>query len=141
MRLSWSPGVRAFSASATSTYPAYGVIMKQVWVNRSTCSCTAATTWGAALPTVVTAIPEPKSISELPSASTTTPPPAATANTGIVTDTAVRHRGLPPRRPLPRDRPGDLGDEPPLLGQRRPALHLDCGHASPTALITCLTRV
>ena len=88
MRLSWSPGVSAFSASATSTYPAYGVIMKQVWVNRSTCSWTAATTWGAALPTVVTAIPEPKSINELPSTSTTTPPPAATANTGIVTVTA-----------------------------------------------------
>ena len=87
-RLSWSPGVSALSASATSTYPSYGVIMKQVWVNRSTCSCTAATTCGAALPTVVTAIPEPKSISELPSASTTTPPPAATANTGIITDTA-----------------------------------------------------
>ena len=57
-------------------------------MNRSTCSCTAATTCGAELPIVVTAIPEPKSISELPSTSTTTPPPAATANTGIVVDTA-----------------------------------------------------
>src|SRR5690349_11493774 len=68
--------------------------MKQVWVNRSTCSCTAAATCGAALPTVVTAIPEPKSISELPSASTTTPPPAATANTDTADDTAACRRAV-----------------------------------------------
>jgi hypothetical protein len=48
--------------------------MKHVWVKACTCSVTAATTDGALLPTVVTAMPEPKSISELPSASTTTPP-------------------------------------------------------------------
>ena len=50
--------------------------MKQVWVKSATCACTRSTTRGAALPTVVTAIPEPKSISWLPSASTRMPPPA-----------------------------------------------------------------
>ena len=58
--------------------------MKQVWVKRATCSCTRATTASAALPTVTTAMPEPKSISELPSTSTTTPPPARSTNTGMV---------------------------------------------------------
>src|SRR6478735_2427979 len=56
--------------------------MKQVWVNAATCSDTAAATLGAALPTLVTAIPEPKSISEFPSTSTRTPPPARSMNTG-----------------------------------------------------------
>src|ERR1044072_3694365 len=60
--------------------------MKQVWVNAANCSCTRATTDGAALPTVVTAMPEPRSISVLPSVSRMTPPPAASTNTG---------RGLP----------------------------------------------
>ena len=36
LRFSWSPGVRRLSCSATATYPSYGVIMKQVWVNCST---------------------------------------------------------------------------------------------------------
>ena len=56
--------------------------MKQVWVNRRTCSVTRATTSGALLPTLVTAMPEPRSMSELPSASMSTPPPAAVMNTG-----------------------------------------------------------
>src|SRR5450755_1207837 len=56
--------------------------MKQVCVKRVTCSITRLTTSSALLPTDVTAIPEPKSISELPSASTTIPPPAAVTNTG-----------------------------------------------------------
>lgn len=50
--------------------------MKQVCVNASTWSRTASTTRVALLPTVVTAIPDPRSMSELPSTSTTTPPPA-----------------------------------------------------------------
>ena len=82
--LAWSPGVMRFRASATATYDSYGEIMKQVWVNWATCACTAATTFGCALPSVVTAMPEPRSMSELPSASTTTPPPAATAWIGTV---------------------------------------------------------
>src|SRR5215469_13125304 len=56
--------------------------MKQVCVNRATCSMTRSTTSSALLPTEVTAIPEPKSISELPSTSMITPPPAAVTNTG-----------------------------------------------------------
>src|SRR5258708_19476812 len=56
--------------------------MKQVWVNCATCSVTRSTTRSALLPTEVTAMPEPKSISELPSTSTMTPPPAAVTNTG-----------------------------------------------------------
>src|ERR1700677_3072466 len=58
--------------------------MKQVWVNRLTCSATRAATRGAALPTETTAIPAPKSIRELPPASTMTPPPASVTNTGSI---------------------------------------------------------
>ena len=61
--------------------------MKQVWVNAATCACTRLTTSGAALPTVVTAMPEPRSISELPSTSWSTPPPAAVTKTGRVVPT------------------------------------------------------
>jgi hypothetical protein len=81
-RLSYVPGVRRASSSQTSTYPSYGVTMKQVWVNLAACSATRALTRGAALPTETTAMPDPKSISELPSASTITPPPASVTNTG-----------------------------------------------------------
>ncbi len=80
-RFSCSPGVSRLSCSQTATYPSYGVIMKQVWVNRSTCSVTAATTSGAALPTLVTAMPEPRSTSELPSTSCRIPPPARSTKT------------------------------------------------------------
>ena len=52
--------------------------MKHVCVNAATWPVTFSTTFGAELPTLVTAMPEPRSISELPSTSTTTPPPAAT---------------------------------------------------------------
>ena len=50
--------------------------MKQVWVKRSTWARTASTTRGAALPTLVTAMPEPKSIHSRPSTSVSVPPPA-----------------------------------------------------------------
>src|SRR3954470_17387900 len=63
--------------------------MKQVWVKAATCSLTASTTAGAALPTPVTAMPEPRSMSELPSTSTTTPPPAAATKTGTAPPTAA----------------------------------------------------
>ena len=70
--------------------------MKQVWVNAATWSCTACTTRGAELPTLVTAIPEPRSISELPSTSTSTPPPARSMKTGNIAltpaDTAACRR-------------------------------------------------
>ena len=58
--------------------------MKQVWVNSATCAATASTTRGDALPMVVTAMPEPRSISRLPSTSSTMPPPARAAYTGMV---------------------------------------------------------
>ena len=61
--------------------------MKQVWVKRAACSATAETTRGAALPTLVTAMPEPRSISELPSTSTSTPPPARSTKTGSAVPT------------------------------------------------------
>src|SRR6478735_1535742 len=61
--------------------------MKQVCVNAATCSCTAATTRGALAPTLVTAMPEPRSMSWLPSTSTTMPPSARSANTGMVVAT------------------------------------------------------
>ena len=61
--------------------------MKQVWVNAATWACTRDTTPSAALPTVVTAIPEPRSIRELPSASRMIPPPAASTKTGSVVPT------------------------------------------------------
>ena len=75
-RFAPSPGVSRLSCSATATYASYGVIMKQVWVKSATCARTASTTRGAALPIVVTAMPEPRSISRLPSTSSTMPPPA-----------------------------------------------------------------
>ena len=75
-RFSPLPGVSSLSASQTARYSSYGVTMKQVWVKSATWACTRSTTRGAALPTVVTAMPEPKSISWLPSTSTRTPPPA-----------------------------------------------------------------
>src|SRR3954470_19800808 len=61
--------------------------MKQVWVKSATCSCTRDTTRGAAFPTDTTAIPEPKSISWLPSTSTMIPPPARSTYTGNVVPT------------------------------------------------------
>jgi hypothetical protein len=51
--------------------------MKQVWENRPTWACTASTTRGAAWPTLTTAMPAPRSISELPSTSTTMAPEAS----------------------------------------------------------------
>src|SRR3954452_10967380 len=61
--------------------------MKRVWVKSATCSCTRDTTRGAAFPTDTTAIPEPKSISWLPSTSTMIPPPARSTYTGNVVPT------------------------------------------------------
>jgi hypothetical protein len=56
--------------------------VEQVWVKWATCSVTRVTTSSALLPTDVTAIPDPKSISEFPSASISTPPPAAVTKIG-----------------------------------------------------------
>lgn len=87
VRFSWSPGVSSLSCSATSTYPSYGVTMKQVCVKAASCSVALATTASALLPTLVTAMPDPKSISELPSTSSSTPPLARDTYTGRVVPT------------------------------------------------------
>ena len=50
--------------------------MKQVWVKSLICAVTASMTRWLPLPTVVTAMPEPKSISWLPSTSRRMPPAA-----------------------------------------------------------------
>jgi hypothetical protein len=50
--------------------------MKQVWVNRSAWARTASTTRGAALPTLVTAMPAAKSTHSRPSTSIIMPPEA-----------------------------------------------------------------
>src|SRR3954462_14362869 len=105
--------------------------MKQVWVKAPTWSRTAATTRGEELPTLTTAMPAPRSISELPSTPTSTPPPARSPNTGRVlptpADTVAPGRGAPPAggpgrpaagRQLARAGAGDLGDQPTLLRGR-----------------------
>src|SRR4051812_48350363 len=61
--------------------------MKQVCVKSAACSCTRRTTAGAALPTVVTAMPEPKSIRWFPSTSSRMPPPARSMYAGSPTPT------------------------------------------------------
>ena len=75
-RFSWSPGVSSLSFSQTAVYSSYGVTMKQVCVKSSSWFLAFSTTFGAELPTLVTAMPEPKSMSWLPSTSTRMPPPA-----------------------------------------------------------------
>ena len=50
--------------------------MKQVWLNRVAWRATASTTSGTAWPTDATAIPEPRSMSWLPSTSTRIAPSA-----------------------------------------------------------------
>ena len=52
--------------------------MKQVWVNDSSWAFAFSTTRGFEFPAVVTAIPAPRSMSWLPSASLRMPPPPAT---------------------------------------------------------------
>ena len=69
--------------------------MKQVWVKCATCSVIRLTTSSALLPTEVTAMPELKSISELPSASISTPPPAAVTKTGSTWDRPAGDAALP----------------------------------------------
>ena len=106
--------------------------MKQVWVNFATCSRTASTTAGALLPTVVTAMPEPRSMNELPSTSTTTPPPAPAAYTGMMLPTAL-DTAAERRAASSASAAGHLGDQAAHLGQRRSAEIGDGGggHGNP----------
>ena len=86
-------------------------------MNASACSVSLRTTDGAALPTLVTAMPEPRSISELPSTSTITPPPAAVTNTGSIVPTPSATCCLLPGQLLDRQWAGDLGDQVTFLGE------------------------
>src|ERR1700753_3825952 len=95
--------------------------MKQVCVNCRNCSTARLTTASALLPTLVTAMPEPRSISELPSTSCTTPPPGAGAKARQRDRDPARHALVAPREQLPRLGPGDLGHQPAFLRQRRSA--------------------
>ena len=90
------PGVRRASSSHTATYSSYGVTMKQVWVNWADLRADPVAPPAARrCPTETTAMPEPKSISELPSASTSTPPPAAVDEYGQHVADAAGHGALP----------------------------------------------
>ena len=58
--------------------------MKQVWVNAATAPAPRATTAGSEAPTLVTAMPEPRSMNELPSTSVMMPPSASATKTGTL---------------------------------------------------------
>ena len=68
--------------------------MKQVWVKCSTASLTAPTTAGSEAPTLVTAMPEPRSMKELPSTSWMMPPSASATYTGTVDATPAATTAL-----------------------------------------------
>ena len=97
-------------------------------MNLAACSATRAATRGAALPTETTAIPDPKSISELPSASTITPPPASVTNTGSDVADPAGHRALAPGQQLARDGSGDLGNKVPALQKAGVVARCMLGH-------------
>src|SRR5688572_4344606 len=61
--------------------------MKQVWLNRSSWAWVAATTSGWAWPMLITAMPEPMSISWLPSTSTRIAPSARSTKAGRIVPT------------------------------------------------------
>jgi hypothetical protein len=79
-----APGVRRLRRSATSRYPSYSVTRKQVCVKRAACAAIAATTAGCDAPTLVTAIPDAKSMSWFPSASRRIAPDADSMKIGSV---------------------------------------------------------
>ena len=76
------------------------------------------------MPTVVTAMPEPKSMSELPSTSTMTPPPAAFDEDRQHVRQAPGDAPLPAFQQLTRLRAGNLRDQLAMLGEGRTAM--DC---------------
>src|SRR5487761_96083 len=100
--------------------------MKQVWVNLAACSVTPSTTRGALLPTETTAIPDPKSISELPSTSCSTPPPAALTNTGSTL--------LTPRATLRCRRSSSAREAGPGISVTSVRC---CGRSGPEARVVC----
>ena len=64
-------------------------------------------------------MPEPKSMRELPSTSTITPPPAAATNTGSTLAHPAGHGALAPGEQVAGRGPGYLGDEAALLRKPR----------------------
>ena len=56
------PGASRLSFSASSTATPYGVTIRQVWLNASSCCATAACTFGCRWPVLSTAMPLPKSM-------------------------------------------------------------------------------
>src|SRR4029453_18772301 len=88
VRLSKSPGAKAFSRSASSMYGSFAVTWKQVWVSSSSCFWAAATTSGGVWPTFRTEIPVAKSISRLPSTSSMIEPDARAVTIGWTLNTA-----------------------------------------------------
>ena len=105
--------------------------MKQVCVNAATWSVTRRTTSGALLPTLVTAMPLARSISELPSTSTITPPPAAATYTGSTLPTPDA-TAAPRRSCSSRDRGPGIS-----VTTRR-----SCGRSGPPGVATaCSVRV
>ena len=117
----WSPGVSSASASHTSTYPAYGVTMKQVWVKAATWSVTALTTAGAALPTETTAMPGTEVDQRV---AVGVDDHAATGRLdehGKRRADPVGDSSLLAGQQLGRARAGDFGDEAAFLREGRPA--------------------
>src|SRR4051794_18424046 len=91
-----SIGASSFRRSASSMYGSFAVTWKHVCVSSSACRWTAATTSGAAWPTLSTEMPVAKSIKRLPSTSSTIAPEARAVTTGwrfaTPTGTAVARR-------------------------------------------------
>ena len=56
------PGASRLSFSASSTATSYGVTIRQVWLNASSCAATAACTFGCRCPVLSTAMPPAKSM-------------------------------------------------------------------------------
>ena len=80
--------------------------MKQVWVNFVGLLGEPLDDRGAALPTLVTAMPEPKSMSRLPSTSTRSAPSAWSTYTGSVTPNPRATAERAPRAARPSVVPG-----------------------------------
>src|SRR6478609_9533230 len=89
--------------------------MKHVWVKSATCAVTRSMTRGAALPTVVTAMPEPKSMSWLPDVDEDAAAGTLDVDGQAGGDTG-RHGGRLAGLERGRLRAGDRGLQEPLLG-------------------------
>ena len=109
------PASRAFRRSASSIVRFVPGHAEHVCVSRSSCRTAASTTSGAEWPTFRTAIPVAKSISRLPSTSSTIAPEACAATIALHRRERGRHGCRAPGDPLLGPRPRDLGEDLPLL--------------------------